>query len=209
MAESARKTRRQVFKEDTRRIILDAAYGLFVEKGYGPCTMRMLAGRAGVGLGTIFKHFPDKPSILVAAFQEDLGRVTAEAMATLPGTGFKAQLLHLAGKLYAFYARDVELGRILVREALFLTGPHGEQLDQQLDFFIRAVAGLLEAASDRGESVGVHAPEQGALAFASFYLAVLIQGLKAPAFDLAAQLGLLALLLDNHFPGLPPEKSQS
>ncbi len=59
--------------------------------------MRALAERAGVGLGTIFKHFPDKPSLLVAAFQDDLGRVVQEAFRTLPKKGIKSQLLHLTG----------------------------------------------------------------------------------------------------------------
>ena len=78
-------TRRQRQKEDTKRIILDAAYFLFAEKGYTKTTMRMLAGQAGVGLGTIFKHFPDKPSLLVAAYQEDLGKIIVEAVANATG----------------------------------------------------------------------------------------------------------------------------
>ncbi len=47
-------TRREKNREETRRVILDTAYALFEEKGYEKMTMRELAARAGVGLGTIF-----------------------------------------------------------------------------------------------------------------------------------------------------------
>jgi AcrR family transcriptional regulator len=48
---------------------------LFAEKGYEKTTMRALAEHAGIGLGTIFKHYPDKPPILAAAFEDDLNAI--------------------------------------------------------------------------------------------------------------------------------------
>ena len=48
-----KKTHRQRQKEDTKDLILNAAYKLFAERGYADTTMRLLAKEAGVGLGTI------------------------------------------------------------------------------------------------------------------------------------------------------------
>ena len=50
--------RQRAIRAETRRLILDAAYGLFEEKGFHQATMRELAARAGVSLGAIFQHFP-------------------------------------------------------------------------------------------------------------------------------------------------------
>ena len=97
------KTHRQRQKENTKELILNTAYKLFAEKGYANTTMRFLAKEAGVGLGTIFKHFPDKPSLLVEAYKGDLGSIIIEAFKTIPESGIKNQLLHVTRYIYTFY----------------------------------------------------------------------------------------------------------
>ena len=61
--------RREYQKRETRRLLLDTAYDLFLEKGYEKTTIKKLAERAGVAQGTIFKHFPDKTALIVAAIE--------------------------------------------------------------------------------------------------------------------------------------------
>jgi AcrR family transcriptional regulator len=193
-------SRRQLQKEDTRRVILEAAYSLFAEEGYARTTMRALARRAGIGLGTIFKHFPDKPSLLVAAFQEDLGLVIQEAFKTLPKRGIKGQLLHLTEKIYCFYANNPGFSRTLVKEGFFLEGEYGRILDEQLMNFLQDVSELIGLAVNRGELASGTNPAQGAMAFGSFYLSGLIMGLKQPVFAVDGQIALVAGLIDNFFP---------
>ena len=192
-------TRRQVQKEDTRRIIQNTAYTLFAERGYAETTMRILADRAGVGLGTIFKHFPDKPSLLVAAFQEDLARIIHEAFQALPESGIKAQLLHITRNIYAFYASNLEFSRTLIKETLFLKGEHGKVLDRQLLAFMDAISALLKRAVEKGELPIETDAYEGALAFGSFYFAGLVMGLKKAVFDVEEQLKVVDVLIDNHF----------
>jgi AcrR family transcriptional regulator len=199
MVSMRRSTRRQTQKEDTRRIIQDTAYALFAERGYAETTIRVLADRAGVGLGTIFKHFPDKPSLLVAAFQQDLGRIIDEAFQALPESGVKEQLLHITRYIYAFYADKPEFSRTLIKETLFLKGEHGQILDRQLTAFLNAISELLETAAENGELPIETDARQGALAFGSFYFAGLIMGLKNPVFDIEEQLSFVGALIDNHF----------
>jgi len=199
MIPQQKPTRRQIQKEDTRRIIQDTAYTLFAERGYTETTMRTLADHAGVGLGTIFKHFPDKPSLLVAAFQEDLGRIIHEAFQALPKSGIKEQLLHITQNIYGFYASNPEFSRTLIKEALFLKGEHGQILDRQLTAFLNAISELLKTAVENGELPIETDTHQGALAFGSFYFAGLVMGLKKPVFDVEEQLIVVGALIHNHF----------
>ena len=199
MIPQQKRTRRQVQKEDTRRIIQNTAYTLFAERGYTETTMRTLADHAGVGLGTIFKHFPDKPSLLVAAFQEDLGRIFHEAFQALPKSGIRGQLLHITQNIYAFYASNPEFSRTLIKEALFLKGEHGQILDRQLTAFLNAISELLKTAVEDGELPIETDTHEGALAFGSFYFAGLFMGLRKPVFDVEEQLMLVAALIDSHF----------
>ena len=192
-------THRQLQKEDTKRIILDAAYFLFAEKGYSKTTMRTLAKHAGVGLGTIFKHFPDKPSLLAAAFQEDLSKVIRGSFKSLPPFGIKAQLLHITKNIYDFYAHNPKFSRALIKEVLFLEGEHGEVLNAQIMAFLNEIAELLKTALQNGELRAEINAHDGALAFWSFYFTGLLIGLKGASFDTEEQLRTVETLIENHF----------
>ncbi len=66
----------------TRERLLEAARELFTTAGYHETTTPMLAGRAGVAEGTIYRHFPSKQALLNAAFQH-VQRWGAERVAAL------------------------------------------------------------------------------------------------------------------------------
>src|SRR5581483_5639777 len=59
-----------------RQRILDAAKELFAERGLS-VTLHDIAARAGVGVGTIYRHFPDKKPLIDAIFEEHLADTTA------------------------------------------------------------------------------------------------------------------------------------
>jgi len=61
-----------------RQRILEAAKQLFAERGLG-VTLHDIAHRAGVGVGTIYRHFPDKAVLIDILFAEQLER-TAELL---------------------------------------------------------------------------------------------------------------------------------
>lgn len=52
----------------TRERILDAAYRMFVERGYQGSSMRDIAGEAGIKAGSIYNHFLGKEEIFEAVF---------------------------------------------------------------------------------------------------------------------------------------------
>ena len=58
-----------------RQRILDSAKELFAERGLG-VTLHDIAARADVGVGTIYRHFPDKQPLIDAIFESELAGLT-------------------------------------------------------------------------------------------------------------------------------------
>lgn len=65
-----------------RRRLLDAAVGLILEVGGEPA-MDAVAARAGVGVGTLYRHFPDRRVLLRAVVLDVLDRTIERGWAAL------------------------------------------------------------------------------------------------------------------------------
>jgi TetR/AcrR family transcriptional regulator, mexJK operon transcriptional repressor len=68
---------RETKREARRQAILDAAYDLFLEKGYDATTLNDIVGRSGGSLATLYELFENKPGLLKAMVQGQCGRVSA------------------------------------------------------------------------------------------------------------------------------------
>jgi AcrR family transcriptional regulator len=55
--------------ERSRRVVLEAALDELGTVGYGAFTIESVAGRAGVGKSTIYRHWPDKLALIADAFE--------------------------------------------------------------------------------------------------------------------------------------------
>ena len=55
----------------SEQALLDAAAAVFVEAGVD-APVRMIAARAGVGVGTIYRHFPTRPELVVAVYRHQV-----------------------------------------------------------------------------------------------------------------------------------------
>jgi AcrR family transcriptional regulator len=64
MSQEARLTHRQRQALQTRRLIVDAATKLFLERGYGVTTMEAIAAEAGVAVSTVYAIFKNKRAFL-------------------------------------------------------------------------------------------------------------------------------------------------
>jgi AcrR family transcriptional regulator len=83
----------------SRAAILSAAFELLVERGYAQLAIEAVAAKAGVAKATIYRWWPDRPSLVVEAFLAS----TQERLA-FPNTGsarqdFQNQILELAATL--------------------------------------------------------------------------------------------------------------
>ena len=71
----------------TRDRLLEAARELFTTTGYHATTTPILAKRAGVAEGTIYRHFPSKHALLNSAYQDVQRWGTACVREVTTGTG--------------------------------------------------------------------------------------------------------------------------
>src|SRR5690242_2135494 len=69
---------REEATERTRTALLTAAAEVFVHQGVR-APIRDVAGRAGVGLGTVYRHFPTRAELVVAVYRHQLDQCTALA----------------------------------------------------------------------------------------------------------------------------------
>src|SRR5947209_3658036 len=60
--------------ERNRQLILDAARELFAERGLG-VTLNDVAHYAGLGVGTVYRRFPDKALLIDALFEQRLEEI--------------------------------------------------------------------------------------------------------------------------------------
>jgi AcrR family transcriptional regulator len=141
-------TTRRVRADAQRNIdaLLDAAKAVFAVSGVD-APVREIATRAGVGVGTVYRHFPQRSDLVVAVFRHEVD-ATAEAAAQLaaehePGEALTRWLLRFTG----FIATKRGLAA-----ALHSGDPAFDPLPAYFDQHLRpALGALLTAATTAGE----------------------------------------------------------
>jgi AcrR family transcriptional regulator len=133
--------RREQRKLETRERIRAAAADLFTRHGYGAATMREIAQRAHVGLGTLFNYAGDKRDLVFLIFNEELNAVTDVALAA-PRAGLPPvdQLIAVFRVHYRWLATKPALARILLQELTFYSS--GKQAATFLGIRKRLIDGL-------------------------------------------------------------------
>lgn len=96
-----------------RRRLLDAAVGLILEIGGEP-SRDAVAQRAGVGIGTLYRHFPDRQSLLRAVVHDVLDRTIARGDAALAESATGGEAL----RRYLHDVIDIGLGAVNIVHAL-------------------------------------------------------------------------------------------
>jgi len=71
-------------KQATREKVLEAARDLFNETGYDETTIRAIAERAGVSVGSVFTTFASKAEVLSHVMEKRLGALYAEFDRVVP-----------------------------------------------------------------------------------------------------------------------------
>jgi AcrR family transcriptional regulator len=66
-----------------RQLVLDAAASLLAERGYHGTSIRDIAARAGMTPAAIYSHFVSKAELLVAVYEEGVGRIAVAVDAAL------------------------------------------------------------------------------------------------------------------------------
>jgi AcrR family transcriptional regulator len=101
--------------------IVTAAREIFAEKG-SATSLEAVARRAGVGIGTLYRHFPTRQALLEAVYigeVQQLCSATQELLALPPWEGFVALAQRLVTYLATKKALAHELMNYVDREAAF------------------------------------------------------------------------------------------
>ena len=188
--------RRQQQKADTRELILESATALFDELGYDKTTIRQIALKAEVAVGTIFLHFTDKFSLLCAALFDELENEISQRLKTMPhDQPVPEQFMHFAKGFYKYWARKPDLSRTLLKGITFVDNNEWvAAFDQQIEKFIAFFAEVLAKAITKGEIRSDVNCQLTALAFWSHYTFTLVLGLKTN-FDLPKMEEMLQALI--------------
>jgi AcrR family transcriptional regulator len=145
---------REQKKLETRDRIRAAAADLFTRHGYGAATMREIAQRAHVGLGTLFNYAEDKRDLVFLIFNEELNAVTDVALAApRAGQPLVDQLIAVFRVHYRWLATKPALARILLQELTFYSS--GKQAGTFLGIRKRLIDGIeaLVRAAQRGRRI--------------------------------------------------------
>ena len=93
---------RDRFRKETSRTVLAAAEQVFAEEGLHAASMSKIAERAGVAVGTIYRHFPSKQALGNAVYQRWKGQLL-DRLNDGPNPGSARQsFAHLWSALDAF-----------------------------------------------------------------------------------------------------------
>ena len=112
--------RRAEQQAETRLRIVEAAVGLHGQLGPAHTTLSMVAERAGVQRHTLYAHFPDERSLLMACSGLTMERdplPDASAWRSIPGRN--ERLCSGLAALYAWYERNADLAGCVLRDAEF------------------------------------------------------------------------------------------
>jgi len=83
-----------VVEPDKRRAILDAALSLFVERGFHGTAVPLVAERAGVAAGTIYRYFDSKEDLVNQLYRELKLSLAASVGDALPARATARERFH-------------------------------------------------------------------------------------------------------------------
>jgi AcrR family transcriptional regulator len=137
-------------RADARRneaTLLDAAAALFLESGVN-APVRDIAAKAGVGVGTIYRHFPTRADLIVAVYRHQVEACAEAGPALLAGSDRPYQALaRWIGMFVDFLVTKHGLAEVLRSDAAAFQTLHAYFLDR----LVPVCGQLLDAAAAAGE----------------------------------------------------------
>ena len=130
--------------ERNRQRILEAARDAFADEGLS-VTLDEIARRAGVGVGTVYRRFPDKEQLIDALFEEQMTKFAALANECLEDANPWDGLLRFLNQACHTHASDRGFKEVA------LSGAHGlERVARARDLMFPVVARLVRRAQEDG-----------------------------------------------------------
>ncbi len=168
-SESSHRERQADLKAANRRRILEAASQVFARDGFFGANLNEVASLAGVGKGTLYRHFENKTALFVSMLAEGGESFLTEMLTVLrPGGTILEQLEALTVFYLEFFTTNPERfeliwaihNRHIIGE---LSEPAREQILEVTGRPVQALKALIAEGVKRGE-LGPCDPEHAAFA---------------------------------------------
>jgi len=144
--------------ERNRNRLLEAAQAAFAaeqEPGNRPITLDQIAKEAGVGIGTLYRHFPTREALVEALYRKELGDLCASAGELLqqhaPAAALRAWMDRFADYVAAKREIADALRAVFADRTAFVSQARAELTE--------AVRQILDAGAAAGELRGDVLPE--------------------------------------------------
>jgi len=195
-------------KRDKLNRIKNAARKLFVSKGFDDATLREIAARAGVGLGTVFLYAANKRDLLFLIANEGLEEAIAAGRAALqPDAPLLDNLLAVFRHQYAFFARQPILSRLVLREMTFYeSGAQARAFQATRDALIALIGGAVTQAMRQRRIAAAETPQLVGWTIFCIFQVELRRWVAAGDLDLRQGLNRLRRTLNVCISGLNPAK---
>lgn len=132
--------------------IKEAARALFTQMDYEKATVRAIAARAGVALGTVSLYAQDKRDLILLAYNDDVEAMIARGAATFdPDASFEDNLIAFVRVFYEGYAANLQLARTYLQINFFAYGINSKGLALNRQNKLDAVSWIVENGQRRGE----------------------------------------------------------
>lgn len=129
-----------------RERLLEAATAAFTTADAGPISLESIARTAGVGIGTLYRHFPSREALIEAVYRAELAEVAAAAEQLLEQYPPKVALRRWMDRYASFVIAKRGMAESLA--ALFDSG--AVEPSQTRASIVGAVDMLLRAGADDG-----------------------------------------------------------
>ncbi|HUS21759.1 MAG TPA: TetR family transcriptional regulator [Aeromicrobium sp.] len=140
-------------QRERRDRMLQAAMKLASEGGYEAVQMREVADAAGVALGTLYRYFPSKVHLLVAALASQFEQAEAitERRAIVGDTAHDRVMRILGGTTVALQ-KQPQLTEAMVRAFMFADASVLGEIEQVGSRLTRMIARAIAGTPDHGEA---------------------------------------------------------
>ena len=181
--------RRAETSEETRQRLVEATFQLHAERGIAETSMKDIAERAGVSVGTVYHHFPSYGDAIVACGAYTTEHVPAPSSAVFAGAATREErIARLARALFDYY------GRVPALESV----RRDRELSPALEAFAR------EEARNRRRLVAEAVGPDGPAALAAALLDLdAYRALRREGFSAADAADRVATLLNLALAGTP------
>jgi AcrR family transcriptional regulator len=117
MPTAAAAARHRRKSDRTRTRLLDAAFEVFLERGYDGASLGEVTERADLGTGTLYLHFRDKRALYEAVVRRAvIGMWHTWKETTKPDDDPSTQIMHMIRVAIEFFAEDRRRARLLLQE---------------------------------------------------------------------------------------------